>query len=353
MSELNVLEVVIDFAPTISIVVISGLLMFLYKFVVENRMDRGSKRSMIRGIGMSFIGLFGVLLAIITLPETYVAPNTRENIIKIGGLILTGVVAFSSTTVIRDAAAGTALQFMGTFKRGDYLETDDTLGRVAEMGLLHTQIQTRDRSLVTYSNSALISQSYKVIPSSGTVLSTTVSLGYNIPRQRIEETLLEAARSSGLEEPFVHVEELGNYAVTYRVAGLLEEVESLLTRRSDFRKRVLDHLHEAGIEIVSPMFQNNRDLQPDTEFIPERSPGATSTEMLTDTSTEQVVFEKALEAKKAEDLDEIMSSLEDKKAELKDSDEDQSGEIERIEKRITMLERKKEQIEEEIANDDE
>ena len=32
--------------------------------------------------------------------------------------------------------------------------------------------------------------------------------------------LIEAAEKSGLEEPFVHIIEIGNYSITYRISGL-------------------------------------------------------------------------------------------------------------------------------------
>ena len=65
--------------------------------------------------------------------------------------------------------------------------------------------------------------------------------------------------------------DLGNYAVTYRVAGFLAEVTHLLSVRSDLRKATLDALHAAGVEIVSPTFMNQRQLAEDERVIPQRA----------------------------------------------------------------------------------
>lgn len=70
--------------------------------------------------------------------------------------------------------------------------------------------------------------------------------------------LRRAARESGLTDPFVHVRELGEYSIRYRVAGLLEKVGSLISARSRLREAKLDSLHAAEIEIVSPSFMNQR-----------------------------------------------------------------------------------------------
>ena len=86
-----------------------------------------------------------------------------------------------------------------------------------------------------------------------------------------EEQAVEAALESGLKDPFVHVRELGDHSVLYRVAGLLENVESLISARSRLRESMLDTLHAAEIEIVSPTFMNSRVYSVDREFIPEPS----------------------------------------------------------------------------------
>ena len=47
-----------------------------------------------------------------------------------------------------------------------------------------------------------------------------------------------------LKDPFVQVLDLGDFSVTYRVAGLLEDTKRLLTFRSRLRVAMLDCLHK-------------------------------------------------------------------------------------------------------------
>jgi small-conductance mechanosensitive channel len=81
--------------------------------------------------------------------------------------------------------------------------------------------------------------------------------------------LLEAGRRASLSDPFVEVVDLGNFSVTYRAAGFLTEVKQLLSARSRIRRAMLDTLHEAEIEIVSPTFMNQRQLARSARFIPQ------------------------------------------------------------------------------------
>jgi len=344
-------EVIAKYFPVLGTVAIVFLASWITSRLIDRNMDRGGWRSMIKGGAVCLWLLFGLFIFIILLP---IPANTKENILKVGGLILTAVVAFSSTTVIRDAAAGITMRVFTPFRRGDYLRTDQYFGRVSEIGLVHTELQTEDRSLVTLANGNLLNNSFKTIPSSGTVLSTTVSLGFDVPRGTIEDTLIKAAEAVELENPFVHILELGNFAVTYKVAGLLEDVDNLLTVRSEFRKSVLDHLHEAGVEIVSPNFINRRNIDDREPFIPDRT--GTPPEQV-DTSgeeTEEVIFEKALEAKKVEDLDLLINEMEQEIEELENADKPGAEDrLEKLRDRLEMLQTRRDQLEEQIAEDQE
>ena len=85
-----------------------------------------------------------------------------------------------------------------------------------------------------------------------TVISTTVSLGYDISRIKIEESLKEAAFLSGLTNPYVYISNLGDYAVLYKIHGFLEDSSKYFSTISLLNANVMDVLHKEKIEIVSP-----------------------------------------------------------------------------------------------------
>ena len=59
----------------------------------------------------------------------------------------------------------------------------------------------------------------------------------------------------------------------------MTEVKQLLSKRSQLREGILDELHGAGIEIVSPNFMNTRQIPEGKVFIPSApAPAATDAE---------------------------------------------------------------------------
>jgi len=223
------------------------------------------------------------------------------------------------------------------------------------MGLFHVEIQTEDRDLTTVPNLYLVSNPVKVTRSSGTIVSAKVSLGYDVPYPLIKKQLVSAGESAGLQDVYVQVKDLGDFSVTYRVAGLLKTIKNLLTTRSILREMMLDRLHEAGIEIVSPSFMNQRHLPETTQFIPEISSQGTSSRKVP--APEEIVFDKAEEAKSIENLidrqKELSQQLETLKLELSEASQENDrrrlqNQIEHIEKLQVTLNEKIELLKENV-----
>lgn len=220
-----------------------------------------------------------------------VSDTLRGQLLALLGLVLTGVIALSSTTFVANAMAGLMLRAVGNFRPGDWVQVGNQFGRITERGLFHTELQTEDRDLATLPNLYLVTQPVSVVRASGTIVSTTLSLGYDLDHARIEALLVAAGRASGLDDPFVQILELGSFSVSYRIAGFLPDVKHLLSVRSRLRAQVLDTLHGAGVEIVSPTFMNQRPLAADARFVPPpRTERAVAPEGV---APEEIIFDKA------------------------------------------------------------
>lgn len=234
--------------------------------------------------------LLALVLVIIQLPLSEV---TRGQILSLIGVLLTGVIAFSSTTFVANAMAGVMLRAVRTFDVGDFIEINDRWGRVSDKGVFHTEVQTEQRDLLTVPHLYLATHPIKVIHKSGTVVSSALSLGYDLQRQQIEALLLAAATAVELEEPYVHVDHLGDHAVTYKVSGFLVDVSKLLTTKSNLRKSILDTLHGAGVEIVSPNYINQRQFSQWQKALPPAARPELCAGDEPVVTAEDIVFDKA------------------------------------------------------------
>lgn len=244
-------------------------------------------------LGLSLVGL---VVAIIIMP---VSDTMQGQLLGLLGVLLAATIALSSTTLVGNAMAGLMLKSLRKIRPGSYIRVGDHFGRVSEMDMLHTEIQTEDRDLTTLPNLFLVSNPVRVMRSSGTILSVEVSLGYDVPHREVEQCLLAAANATGLQNPFVQICELGDFSVTYRVAGLAEDLSALIETRRKLRAAILDALHDAGIEIVSPSFMNTRAYDSMARFIARSDHRAVPGE---ETPPDEVVFDKATEAASLEQL---------------------------------------------------
>lgn len=249
--------------------------------------------------------------------------TTTGQLLSLFGLVITAVIALSSTTFVSNAMAGLMLRSVGGFHPGDFIRIGEQFGRVTEKGLLHTEIQSEDRDLITLPNLFIMTHPVRVVRSSGTLVSADVSLGYDVHRHRVRDRLKEAAEEAELSEPFVQITNLGDFSVSYRVYGFLEDVGNLVTKRTELRGKMLDRLHADGIEIVSPSFMNQRPLDSGQRMIP-LSPAAE--QAMDDTHAEQLMFDKAEVAAR---VSQLRLKRDELKAELEQLDKSDEKEFER------------------------
>ena len=214
---------------------------------------------------MMLSSFVAMLMIIVALP---IDDDLQSQLLTMIGLLLSAAIALSSTTFIGNIMAGFMLKVIKSARPGDWITVGGITGRITEMDLLHTEIQTEYRDLVTVPNLTMVTQPLHVVRASGTVISAEVSLGYDVPHQKVNKALCEAAERAELTDMFFQVRELGDFSVTYRVAGLLSDVTSLISARSKLRAEMLDCLHAAGIEIVSPTYMNQRAQDSSRPVIP-------------------------------------------------------------------------------------
>jgi small-conductance mechanosensitive channel len=336
----------LEFLPTVGAVFGVVLVLALAHRVMERVQGARPGRRFQSALVMLGLSVLGFVVIILSLP---IGDTRQGQLLSLFGIVLSAAVGLSATNFLGNALAGLMLRSVRNYRIGDFIRCGEHFGRVTERGLVHTEIQTEDRDLTTLPNLYLINNPVTSVRSSGTIVSATVSLGYDVPRSTIEACLLEAAEAAELADPFVQVLELGDFSVVYRVAGLLTEVKQLITVRSRLRAEVMDALHGHLIEIVSPSFMNQRVFDPKAEFLPSSARGAT--EPIRTGIPEEVVFDKADEAESLEKLRatvaEVTTQITDLKAERKKAEDDAARED--LDRRIERLGRRRQALETHIA----
>lgn len=253
--------------------------------------------------------LLAVLLTILLMP--FEAATTGQ-LLQLFGLIVSATIALSSTTLVGNVMAGLMLKTIGNIEPGNFITVGEYFGRISEMDLLHTEIQTEERDLTTLPNLYLVTHPVRVMRSSGTIIFVELSLGYDVSRVIVEEAMISAANGAGLEKPYVQIRELGDFSVVYRISALLKDVNQLIDKRRELRARTMDALHAADIEIVSPTFMNTRAYENDSTFMHQVDASELATSL--NESPDAIAFDKA---ERAESVAKLRKKLDEVDARIK------------------------------------
>ena len=343
-SFLGIEEPVLWFLASLAAVVV--VLWAAHWFGKRHARKASDEPELIRQLLMLSLTAAGLIVIVIMLP---IRPEQRGQLVALLGIALTAVITLSSTTFVSNAMAGLMLRAMGKFAPGDFISVAGEFGRVTERGLVHTEIQTEDRDLVTLPNFYLMSQPVKVVRRSGTIISATVSIGYDEGQERVRELLVEAAERAGLEDPFAQVLELGDFSVSYRAAGFLRDIKTLISARSKLRGSIMDTLHGADVEIVSPTFMNQRQIDPHAKVLSASDPERPQHEA-GNGSPEAMMFDKAEMADRLGKLKAERETLVADIAELEKSlDAETEGEATRTQRSLEFRRRRLETVDAELG----
>ncbi|MEM7305002.1 MAG: mechanosensitive ion channel domain-containing protein [Pseudomonadota bacterium] len=315
------------------LVVILGALHYL---LIQRHTSLTSEERFPRQLILLGLSLLALIILIIATP---LSESTRNQILALLGIIVSGVIAFSSASFVRNFMAAVVLRVTHPFRVGDFVTIDGQFGKVVARGLLDTEIQIETRELIAIPNANFTSRPVTVARRSGIIVTRSVSLGYDISHSTVEPLLLRAAENTGLEDPYVHIIELGNFAISYQVAGLLKDVERILTTRSELNRQILDVVHHADLEIISPSVTRHINLGPETHIIPEtiptpeKSPAVEAEKIAFDKARaletiesekqkllEQIELQKKNGDKESEHLQQRLQALKDQEKELKDTE---------------------------------
>ncbi|MFD2513989.1 mechanosensitive ion channel family protein [Pontibacter locisalis] len=177
--------------------------------------------------------------------------------------------SLGSSSAIANMVAGLVLTYMRSFKIGDRIKIGDITGDVIEKTLLVTRVRTIKNEDITIPNAMILNshttnfttcseQSEK-----GLVLHTTVTIGYDVPWQKVHQALIDAALATPSVEkspaPFVLQTSLDDFYVSYQLNAYTFTAGKMAFIYSNIHQNIQDKFNEAGIEILSPHYRAQRD----------------------------------------------------------------------------------------------
>lgn len=179
----------------------------------------------------------------------------------IGALITIG-----GSSVIANYVAGIVLTYMHAYDKGDWIEIDGITGKIVETGPFAIRLISYKKEDINIPNAKVLSttiRNYSGKSKSPMVLHTEVSIGYDVHWKQVNELLVDAAKKTKLFEtsqaPFVLQKKLDDFYIVYELNALLKDPSIRPKAYSILHARILDVFNEAGIEIMSPHFQAERD----------------------------------------------------------------------------------------------
>lgn len=217
--------------------------------------------------------LFLVLIAVF--PHL---PGANSEFFSGVSLFVGALITLGSSTAIANIFAGLFLIYSRAFRAGDWVEIGATTGRVIEMNLLVTRLQTPKNETITIPNGTVLRGALKnfseLSSSSGLILHTFVSIGYDVDWRVVHELLLSAAAKTphvlNDPKPFVRQESLDDFTVTYELNAYTDDPTVMPGTYSELHRNVLEAFNRAQVEIMSPHYRATR--SGDQAAIPKKSP---------------------------------------------------------------------------------
>ena len=194
-------------------------------------------------------------------------PGSDSDIFK-GVSVFIGILfSLGSSSAIANMIAGLVITYMRPFKIGDRIKIGEISGDVVEKTLLVTRIKTIKNEEITIPNSSILTgntTNYSSYAQNvGLIIHTTVTIGYDIPWEKMHQALIDAALKTDMilhePKPFVLQTSLDDFYVSYQLNAYTKYASSQALIYSGLHQHIQDVCNERGIEIMSPHYRAQRD----------------------------------------------------------------------------------------------
>jgi small-conductance mechanosensitive channel len=179
--------------------------------------------------------------------------------------VLVGLmITLGSTGLINQVISGLFVIYPRSLRTGDYVRVGDIEGQVMNVGFLATKLKTPRQEEITLPHSVLVGAATtnysRLAGDDGTVITVSVTIGYDVPWRQVHALLLlGASRTQGIRNepaPRVLQRELSDFYVQYHLLAYLKEGSNRAEVISDLHAQIQDAFNEFGAQIMSPHYES-------------------------------------------------------------------------------------------------
>ena len=212
--------------------------------------DEGIKHSLVSGV--SFIGfIISVILAVSAMGVDL------SNLAVIAGALSVGI-GFGLQDIIKNLVSGIIILFERPFKVGDWVILGGEEGKIKQINIRSTELETWTKRSVIIPNATLISSSLVNLTHGDNWQRQSIMVGvsYDADVEKVTALLLECARSCKkvvrVPAPVVVFKDFGASSLDFELRFHISDVRTDFMASSEIRYTILRRFREEGIEIAYP-----------------------------------------------------------------------------------------------------
>ncbi|MGI3166728.1 mechanosensitive ion channel family protein [Pseudooceanicola sp. 200-1SW] len=157
---------------------------------------------------------------------------------------------------LSNVAAGVMIIFFRPIKNGDFVEVNGQMGTVKNISLNFTELASLSNTQIIIPNSEVWGNTivnYSVYPTRRAEWTFGVGYGANLKdaEQIIRDTILSDPRAHKTPEPFIQVNNLGDFSVDFLVRVWCDSGD-FFPFQADMKRKVKEALDEGGVDIPFP-----------------------------------------------------------------------------------------------------
>lgn len=189
-------------------------------------------------------------------------PGAQTDAFKGLSVLFGLMITLGSTGVVTQLMSGLVVVYSRALKIGDFIAVNGVEGVVSEVGALAVKVINMRNEEITLPHAVITSNSVhnfsKLAGEQGTLVSTKVTIGYDVPWRQVHALLVGSAQKTpGLRakpSPFVYQRALSDFYVEYELFAHTDRPRERVAIVSTLHASIQDEFNTHGVQIMSPSY---------------------------------------------------------------------------------------------------